>query len=1242
MFRELFEASPEAAIITDEAGSILLCNRQTPLLFGYHSEELEGKNAEVIVPGLMNNEQVNAFISPTKNKKGLRLNVDALKKDGTSFPAEITLSPLVTEKGNFIAASFRDITKRKKQTDKLLKAEKNFELLVKSVSDYAIFLIDTEGKVASWNSGAEKIKGYRAEEVIGKPIGIFYTEEDINTGIPKNNLLKALQHGHFETEGWRLRKDGSSFFANVVFTALYDEDGIHTGYAKVTKDITEKRKADLRIGYLATIAANIQDLVIATDNEFRITSWNHAAEKMLGWKPEEVIGKTTTEVLKIIYLDTTRQVILDEFEKKGFWQGEVIYHSKTGEPFHIHATVSYLKNHDGNITGTLAIARNISKIKEAQSQLSHLASIVEQSSEGIFSRGVDQRFISWNKGAEALFGYSREEVMGKTPLDLGFLRFTREQIEKVQEEIIEKGFWQSEQTFYRKDGTDFFGSVTANLIRNNRGEVSSFYFIVKDISQRKQLEDALKKANEVLEQRVEERTRELASSEKRFRALIENSNDIIILLDAGFNFIYRSPSAYRISGWSNEEVMKGSITNNIHPDDIEYVKRTVEVLMANPGKPISISFRNKHKDGHYLWLEGTATNLLHDREVNAIVLNTRDITERKEASEKLRASEVRFRSLIENSAEGIALTDEFTNIIYRSPGSEKITGIAPMENSVNRTHPDDLEMIKGKLDECKNNPGLPIHFQGRFMHAKGHYYWMEGTLTNLLHVKGVEAIVANYRDITLRKEAEEKIIASEEHYRMLVNQLADGLFISTAEGKFTEVNIAGCKMMGYTLEEFRGMSIPQILPEYETRKLPAEIDRVMKEGITKFESGFRRKNGSIFIGEIITRALPDGRMQAIIRDITDRKEAEEALKKSERVYRTIASSIPGSVITLIDPDFRYLLIEGDMLEKLGYRKEALLGYLAKDVLDPVTYEPLAAEFKRVLQGEMIIRENNRMGYDTISRLIPLKDDNNRVYMIMTVTIDVTEMKKAQREITELNHHLEDKIALRTEQLKKSNEELEAFSYSVSHDLRAPLRGIIGFATILEEDFADLMNEDAKRITGIIKANTQKMGALIDDLLTFSRMGRHELQKMTIDSNEMVNEIIGANSHRENIEWVVAELPKVEADINTIRQVWINLISNAVKYSSKNEHPRIEIGSQLEGDQIRFYVKDNGVGFDEKYKAKLFGVFQRLHSAGEFEGTGIGLAIVEKIVSKHGGTVRAEGKVNEGACFCFSLPANWKN
>ena len=222
-----------------------------------------------------------------------------------------------------------------------------------------------------------------------------------------------------------------------------------------------------------------------------------------------------------------------------------------------------------------------------------------------------------------------------------------------------------------------------------------------------------------------------------------------------------------------------------------------------------------------------------------------------------------------------------------------------------------------------------------------------------------------------------------------------------------------------------------------------------------------------------------------------------------------------------------------------------------------------------------------------------------------------------------------------------NKELEAFTYSVSHDLRAPLRAVNGYAQMLNEDYGTKLDEEGKRIVETIRSNAVKMGTLIDELLAFSRLGRKELQMKEIDMNELIKIVLTElnNSITHTAKINIGKLHNVKADFGLLQQAMFNLISNALKYSSKKEHPLVEIFSEQKNDEVVFSVKDNGAGFDMKYYDKLFGVFQRLHKQNEFEGVGVGLAIVQRIIAKHGGKVWAEGKPNEGAQFNFSLTIN---
>ncbi len=259
--------------------------------------------------------------------------------------------------------------------------------------------------------------------------------------------------------------------------------------------------------------------------------------------------------------------------------------------------------------------------------------------------------------------------------------------------------------------------------------------------------------------------------------------------------------------------------------------------------------------------------------------------------------------------------------------------------------------------------------------------------------------------------------------------------------------------------------------------------------------------------------------------------------------------------------------------------------------------------------------------------------------------DVADRMRVQGEIHQLNQQLEQRVADRTEQLEAANKELEAFSYSVSHDLRAPLRAIDGFSLILLEEYAEVLDEEGRRLLNVVRDNTVRMRQLIDDILKFSRTGRLEISFSEVNMEKMAHavctELLPPESNSK-LQWEIEPIPPARGDSSMLRQVFVNLLANAIKFSRNQETPHIKVGAHMEENETVYYVKDNGVGFDMRYVDKLFGVFQRLHSVDEFEGTGIGLAIVKRIISRHGGRVWAESKVNEGTTIYFVLPRGKAN
>jgi signal transduction histidine kinase len=379
------------------------------------------------------------------------------------------------------------------------------------------------------------------------------------------------------------------------------------------------------------------------------------------------------------------------------------------------------------------------------------------------------------------------------------------------------------------------------------------------------------------------------------------------------------------------------------------------------------------------------------------------------------------------------------------------------------------------------------------------------------------------------------------------------------------------------------------------------------------------------------------------------KGLKSSLDESKKLAASLTAIIENTdaIIFSLDMDFRYVIINQVLKNNVqkAYNVEIKPGDIAFEFLEKLFQDEAKfwkTTFSSAANGQAVRFEKDyNIGGQPGSAAFSINAiiENGRVTGLSCFVADITERKNAQREIQELNDELEIKVAERTAQLAAINKELEAFSYSVSHDLRAPLRAINGYANMFKEDYGAGLEPEAGRIINNITDYAKKMGQLIDDLLAFSRLGRKELVKAPVSMQDIVENIcfeLEGERDGHSVKFTINQLAPACGDSFAIRQVWANLISNAVKYSTRKEKAIIEIGSQITGNEAVYYIKDNGAGFDMRYADKLFGVFQRLHSEEEFEGNGVGLAIVHRIVSKHGGRIWAEAKVNEGAIFYFTL------
>jgi len=1166
-----------------------------------------------------------------------------------------------------------------------------------ALDQHAIVAVtDVQGTITYVNDKFCAISRYSKEELVGQNHRI------LNSGHHPKEFFQQMYHAIANGKVWHgeiknRAKDGSIYWVDTTIVPSVGEDGKPRQYVAIRADITERKRVEETVREsLVTSKAALKELadqkfaldqhaiVAVTDVQGTITYVNDKFCTISQYSKEELIGRNHRILNSGHHSKEFFQQMYHAIANGKVWHGEIKNRAKDGSIYWVDTTIVPFVAADGKPCQYVAIRADITERKRAEEAVKESLA----TSEAARKKLADQKFaldqhaivavtdiqgtITYvNDKFCAISKYSREELIGQNHRILNSGHHPREFFQQMYHTIANGKVWHGVIKNRAKDGSIYWVDTTIVPTLGTEGKPRLYVAIRADITERKRAEE------------------KLHESQERFRLLLDGVKDYAIyMLDPEGHVISWNAGAARIKGYENEEILGKHFSCFYTLADRESNKPRRELEESLAKGRFEEQSERVRKDGSTFWANVVITPMYDDHGVHeGFSKVARDITERKQAEDAVRASlstseaarkELADQKFALDQHAIVAVTDVQGTITYVN---DKFCVISQYSKK---------ELI-GQNHRILNSGHHPKEFFQQMYHAiangkvwhgeiknrakNGSIYWVDTTIVPFVGADGKpRQYVAIRADITERKLVEEAL-----HEQAQVLDSAQ-VFMRDMESRVVFWPRGAEKLYGFNSQEALGILSHDLFQTQFPEPLVTIEKRLFETGMWEGELIHRKRDGSTIVvsSAWVLHHDNQGRPVRILEtniDITARKQAEAALETQTLMLQSVLNSMSEGLV-VADESGKFTIWNPAAEKIVGMGAADVpsqewtkhYGVFLPDTVTPFPTEQnplLRAIHGEVCSAEMFLRNAKLTeGAWIESSASPLKNKDGVARGAVVAFRDITQRKKDEREIRKLNDELEHRVVERTAQLETANKELEAFSYSVSHDLRAPLRHIGGFSKMLMEEFGSTLDPTAQHYLDRIQSGTQKMGLLVDELLNLARVGRYVLNRQSAKLNTIVAEVISIlqpESEGRQVDWVIADLPTVECDPVLVKQVFQNLLANALKFTRPRADGNTEAGTsalQLGGSarartptptravievrcaeedgQAVFMVRDNGIGFNMKYVDKLFGVFQRLHRAEDYEGTGIGLATVQRIVHKHGGRVWAEAELDKGATFYFTL------
>lgn len=1024
--------------------------------------------------------------------------------------------------------------------------------------------------------------------------------------------------------------DDISIRKNMELQLIKSHDELELKVEERTKELdnlnkllNEELRKKIKIGketikekeFLNSLIDTAGSIVLVLDKNANIILFNKYAEKITGYSKKEVIGKNWFELFipgnEAYTIKNVFEDVLKNLPDYSNYENKIL--TKDGRELLINWSNTIVKNEKGEPTGTLSIGINVTEQKELELTYKNIYNTMNEGMalhELIYDsvgNPIDYILIDVNPAFEKITTLKKDSIVGHKATEI--YKTKEAPYLEIYSDVVKTSNPTKFEIFFVPMGKYF--SVSAFSPRANK-----FVTIFEDITERKRSEEKLKEAIKI----------------------INSSNKILFTWKntEGWPVEYVSENVLNIMGYAPEDLISGKIkyADCIHSEDLPRVIQEVIEFSTDKDKTEFL-----HKPYRILTNKSEIkyvsdwTSIVRDAEGSILYYKgiVEDITDKLKTEQALKESENTLKSLFNSAPVGICLLKDRV-FQWLNPKLAEIFGYEEKEligkgTKILYSSEEEYERV-GKVLYPKefNNPFSQI--EAKLKRKDGEILDGLVSLSPLDPDDFSKGFITTIVDITEKKKMENEI----NKIAKFPSENPNPIMRASFDGQLLYANKASSELLS-----FWKINIGD--------KLPNEILNEIKEVFSRNQKISKEIliNNIYFLFDIVP-IFNESYVNLYGKDITEERKAEKSLKESEEKFKKFFEKNPDYSF-LTSPDGFFIDINESALNALGYEKNELIGKHRSILYPPESIQKMKEIFRKfekfgyIEDEEITIVSKNGERRIILLSAVKINDEKGKWINSISVHRDITERKKAEEELIIYKNHLEELVDERTARLESINKELESFSYSVSHDLRAPLRAIDGFGQALVEEYADKLGEEGIHYVDRIRKATKKMGALIDDMLRLSRISRMPITKQKVNLSEIAKEILNELSKLDKerkIKIKVQEDINVIGDYNLLKIMLDNLLNNAWKFTSKTEEAIIEFGRIREKEKDIYYIKDNGVGFDSSYVDRLFTPFNRLHSEEEFPGTGIGLANVKRIINMHGGNVWAEGKVGQGATFYFTI------